>query len=154
MPFQSPFQGRISGARERVAELRRRMTEAGEGDVLDGAMDERVSALEALDVSDAEPRARAEGLATSQPRHAGLFHHAPGPCPVAGPDATIRERSGAAREPLGALERTLAGKPVPGFVAAGERRAFRDRVNRAAAPSIPPRAPLPAGSRSGGCGAA
>ncbi|HEU4559747.1 MAG TPA: ATP-binding protein [Longimicrobium sp.] len=141
MQSQSPFHGRISDARGRVAELRRRAEAAGAaGEVLlSGALDELALALEELEVSDEELRAQNESLAASQlmleterQRYADLFHYAPEPYLVTGPDGTIRESNRAAGELLGVAERSLAGKPVTVFVAGDERRAFRDQVNRAA----------------------
>ncbi|HYH82771.1 MAG TPA: PAS domain S-box protein, partial [Longimicrobium sp.] len=141
MQFESPFQSRISDARARAAELRERLSgDAAAGDPLSNALEELTAALEELEVSDEELRAQNESLAASQlmleterQRYADLFHLAPEPYLVTGPDGTIRESNRAASELLGVVERGLAGKPLAVFVAGGELRAFREKVNRAAA---------------------
>jgi PAS domain S-box-containing protein len=138
---QSPFGARLNQARGRLDELRRQAGEAGGGDpLLAEAFDELMAALEELDVSDEELRAQNESLAasglmleTERQRYADLFHFAPEPYLVTGPDGTIRDSNRAASELLGVPENALRGKPVAVFVAADERRAFRDQVNRAAA---------------------
>ncbi|HET7461986.1 MAG TPA: ATP-binding protein [Longimicrobium sp.] len=142
MQSRSPFNDRISDARERLAGLRRRAEEAGAaGDtLLAQALGELVQALEELEVCDEELRAQNESLEagrlmleTERERYADLFHFAPEPYLVTGPDGTIRDSNRAACELLGVRDRALRGKPVAVFVDPAERRAFRELVNRAAA---------------------
>jgi len=137
MHFESPFQTRIRDARARAAELGG-MT--GGDPLLRRATDELLSALEELEVSDEELRVQNESMAASQlmldterQRYADLFHLAPEPYLVTGPDGTIRESNRAASELLGVMERGLAGKPLAVFVVGADLRKFREQVNRAAA---------------------
>ncbi|HEX6751838.1 MAG TPA: ATP-binding protein [Longimicrobium sp.] len=141
MSPESPLRTQITDARGRVADLRRRMEEAGltTDPVGREVLEELLVALEELEVSDEELHAQNESLVASQlmleaerQRYADLFHFAPDPYLVTGPDATVREANRAAASLLGIAGRAFAGKPLSVFVDRDELRAFREQVNRAA----------------------
>ncbi|MFL5539693.1 MAG: PAS domain-containing protein, partial [Longimicrobiaceae bacterium] len=141
MPFETPFHSQVHDARGRAADLRRRSEAAGRAadPMVRETLEELLVALEELEVSDEELHAQNESLAASQlmlegerRRYADLFHFAPDPYLVTGPDGTVREANRAAAALLGVAERAFPGKPLSVFVARGEVRAFREQVNRAA----------------------
>src|SRR5215212_8391285 len=119
MPSDPPFHSQVHDARGRATDLRRRVQQAGrDADPM---------------VREEELHAQNESLAASQlmveaerRRYADLFHFAPDPYLVTGPDGTVREANRAAAALLAVAERAFPGKPLSVFVARAEVRAFRE----------------------------
>jgi PAS domain S-box-containing protein len=139
MDTDDPFSRSLRTARDRIAELQRRLdARARPGrELLPEALAELDVAIEELSVTGEELRSQTDELAATRraleaerQRYQELFDSAPVAYLVTDPVGRVREANRAAAALLGVEHRFLRGKPLAAYVASGDRWAFRSVLGR------------------------
>jgi len=128
----------VRAARERVAALRARAAAAPDAEaraLLGEGLEELATAYEELSAAQEELRAQAEAraaaelaVAVERDRYRDLFEFAPNGYVVIDAGGTVVGANRAACGLLNVSHRHLAGKPLTGYVWAGDRAAFHDQL--------------------------
>ena len=136
MASHTELRDQLHAAVRRVDALRERAAHSP-APLLEEALEELLTALEELRVTEEELRRQIDAVAAGQARveeehhrYLALFHFAPDPYLVTDLDGVVREANRAAGELLGVRESRLAGKPLAVYVAPPQARAFRTALAR------------------------
>jgi PAS domain S-box-containing protein len=135
--YHASLRDQLHAAMERVDSLRARAGDSPPAAMVEETLEELLTAMEELRVTEEELRRQTEAVAAGQlrveeehHRYLALFHFAPDPYLVTDLEGTIREANRAAGALLGLRESRLRGKPLAVFVEPDGVRPFRAALAR------------------------